>query len=296
MRLHYYILDVFTRHKLEGNPLAIVLEADEVDSLTMQRIASEFNLSETVFLMRPRHARHLTSMRIFTKTRELPFAGHPTVGAAVLLGLRHRSTAVRIEEEIGVITAVTEKYSETSGNARFTLPQLPVDAGPAPDAEALSSVLGLTPDEIGFGDHRPSRFSAGVPFTLIPVANAAALRTIKVERRGWQDVFGEKDSSAYVYTQTPEEKDCDLAARMFSPMMGIDEDPATGSAAAALAGAITAFSKLGEGQHAFTLRQGVEMNRPSRIRLQFKIEEGRLSHAAIGGDAVIIGEGKLDLP
>jgi trans-2,3-dihydro-3-hydroxyanthranilate isomerase len=106
MKLNYLLLDVFTRERLKGNPLAVVLKADGLLDGEMQAIAREFNLSETVFIQKPHAERNTASVRIFTPTVELPFAGHPTVGAAVVLGLQNKVSAVRLEEQIGLITAL----------------------------------------------------------------------------------------------------------------------------------------------------------------------------------------------
>ncbi|HEY9010213.1 MAG TPA: PhzF family phenazine biosynthesis protein [Devosia sp.] len=292
MKLDYLLLDVFTTERLKGNPLAVVLKADHLLDDQMQAIAGEFNLSETVFICKPRLDRHSARVRIFTPAVELPFAGHPTVGAAVVLGLQYRSTAVRIEEEVGLITCVIEQPEKRSAFARFALPKLPEPAGEAPDADRLAAALGLSPDEIGCAPYRPAIYSAGVLFYLVPVRDAAALRRVKPERRGWGEVFPLGHSSVYVFTETPDEKENQFAARMFAPGMGLGEDPATGAAAAALIGLLAEHGK--EGQTELVLRQGVEMGRPSRIFIQFRKSGGKLTHGGIGGHAVIVGEGALD--
>src|SRR5579871_3122172 len=112
MKLDYLLIDVFTRERLRGNPLAVVLKADGLLDDQMQHIAAEFNLSETVFLTKPKAERHTAGMRIFTPSVELPFAGHPTVGAAVALGLEHKTSAIRVEEKIGVITCIIERIDK----------------------------------------------------------------------------------------------------------------------------------------------------------------------------------------
>ena len=119
MKLNYLLLDVFTRERLKGNPLAVVLKADGLLDGEMQAIAREFNLSETVFILKPHAERNTAAVRIFTPTVELPFAGHPTVGAAVVLGLQNKVSAVRLEEQVGLITALFEKADKRSGEARF---------------------------------------------------------------------------------------------------------------------------------------------------------------------------------
>lgn len=293
MKLNYVLLDVFTTERLKGNPLAVVLKADGLLDDQMQAIAAEFNLSETVFIQKAQSERHAASVRIFTPTVELPFAGHPTVGAAVVLGLQNRSTAVRLEEKVGVITCVIERVEKDVGLARFALPRLPEEAGQAPSAEAIATTLGLAPEEIGCGPYQPAVFSAGVPYYLLPVKDAAALRRIRLERRGWDDIYPSGRGAIYVFTLTPDERDNDFAARMFAPGMGLGEDPATGSAAAALIGLVARHTD--NGQHEFRLRQGHEIGRPSLITMQLRKDDDRLTHGGIGGHAVIVGEGTLNL-
>lgn len=293
MRLNYVLLDVFTTERLKGNPLAVVMKADDLSAAQMQAIAGEFNLSETVFVRQPHAVRHTASIRIFTPEVELPFAGHPTVGAAVVLGLQNRSTAVRLEEEVGLITCVIERTSKDVGYARFGLPKLPEEVGQASSKEKIAATLGIEPDDVGFGPYEPALFSAGVPFYLVPVKDTDVLRRLRLERRGWDQVYPEGHHSVYVFAPTPEERGNDFAARMFSPGMGLGEDPATGAAAAALIGLLARFSQ--EGQSEVRLRQGQEMGRPSVISLQMRKENGQLTHGGIGGSAVIIGEGWLEI-
>lgn len=291
MKLNYLILDVFTTTRLKGNPLAVVSRADGLLDDQMQAIAGEFNLSETVFITRPKSERHTAAVRIFTPSVELPFAGHPTVGAAVALGLETRSSAVRIEERVGVITCIIENLNRRAGFARFALPVLPEEAGKAPDALKIAMALGIEPEDVGCGLYHPAVFTAGVIFYLVPVRNTAVLRRIRPERRGWNEVFPLGHSAVYVFTETPAEADNQLAARMFG--MGVGEDPATGSAAAALIGLLARHAD--DGQAEYVLRQGHEMGRPSRIMIQFRKEGGDLTHGGIGGHAVVIGEGVLEL-
>ena len=293
MKLNYLLLDVFTKERLKGNPLAVVTKADGLLDDQMQAIAAEFNLSETIFITRPKSERHTAGVRIFTPSVELPFAGHPTVGAAVVLGLETRSTALRIEERVGVITAVVEKGGRRSGFARFALPVLPEEVGKAPDTLRIAAALGIEPEDIGCGIYKPAVYSAGVVFYLLPVRNAAVLKRIRLEQRGWNEAFPLGHNSVYVFTETPSEDDNQLAARMFAPGMGLGEDPATGGAAAALIGLLARHAN--DGQAEFALRQGAEMGRPSRIMMQFRKEGGQLTYGSIGGDAVIVGEGTLDL-
>ncbi len=293
MKLDYTLLDVFTTERLSGNPLAVVGKADGLLDDQMQRIAAEFNLSETVFITKPKTERHTAALRIFTPQVELPFAGHPTVGAAVVLGLETKMTAIRLEEPIGVITCVIERIDRSTGNARFALPHLPMVAGSAPDTHRIALALGLVPEDIGFGAHKPSVYSAGVIFYLVPVKSAAVLARVTPDRRGWNEIFQLGHNSVYVYCETREEHGNDFAARMFAPGMGLGEDPATGAGAAALIGALAGDAP--GGQTEYRLRQGKEMGRPSLITLQIRKDGDTLTHGGIGGSAVIVGQGTLDL-
>ena len=292
MKLNYLLLDVFTREPLKGNQLAVVPKADGLLDDEMQAIAREFNLSETVFILKPKAERNTAAVRIFTPHTELPFAGHPTIGAAVALGLQNKVSAVRIEEKVGLITALFEKTGRCSGEARFALPRLPSRVADLTDTLGIAQALGIEVEDIGCDVYRPAVFSAGVTFHLVPVRNAAVLRRIQVNQALFNTVFRHDHNSAYVFTLTPDEPDNDLAARMFG--MDIGEDPGTGSAAAALIG-LLAEDALGTGQTDYVLRQGHEMGRPCRITIQFRKNDDVLIHGGIGGHAVIIGEGTLDL-
>ncbi|WDR05378.1 PhzF family phenazine biosynthesis protein [Devosia rhodophyticola] len=295
MALDYLLLDVFTRERLQGNPLAVVLHADGLRDKQMQAVAQEFNLSETVFLQKPAVERNSAAVRIFTPSQELPFAGHPTIGAAVVLGLANKANAVRIEEKIGLITALFERVDKQSGEARFTLPRLPEQVAPAADRFAIALALGIDADEVGCGPFKPAVYSAGNIFHLVPVRDAGVLARIERNYGVWGQAFPHGRQSVYVFTQTPDEPNTDLAARMFSPGMGMSEDPGTGSAAAALIGLLAAHETTADGQVDLMLRQGQEMGRLCRIEIQMRKKNDVLDHGAIGGHAIIVGEGRLML-
>lgn len=292
MKRDYLILDVFTRSPLSGNPLAVLTDATGLMDDEMQAIAKEFNLSETIFFLKPLSERNAASVRIFTPYAELPFAGHPTIGAAVVLGLNGRAGVIRIEEQIGLVSALVEKIDHRTGSARFTLPKLPERVGELPDILSIAQALGLEPEDIGCEFYKPVAYSAGNPFHLIPVRSAEVLTRIKLNGLIWNKAFPYARNAAYVFTLTPNEPHNDIAARMFG--MGLGEDPGTGSAAAALIGLVA--EQLSDTDQAdLVIRQGHEMGRPCRITLHIKKEDGALTHAAIGGDAVIIGSGTLEI-
>lgn len=295
MMLDYLLLDVFTDRRFSGNQLAVVPQGDGLLDDEMQAIAREFNLSETVFIRKPKADRNTASLRIFTPQAELPFAGHPTVGAAVVLGLQNKVSAVRLEEHVGLVTALFEKVDRRTGEARFALPRLPERVGKAPEKRDIALALGIEAEEIGCGTFQPDVFSAGNIFYLLPVRDAGVLKRIKLNPGGWAEIFPLGHNSVYVFTRTKGEAGVDFAARMFSPGMGIPEDPGTGAAAAALIGLLAEHEEKTSGQVDYVLRQGDEMGRPCRITLQLRKDNDVLVHGGIGGRAVIVGEGRLDL-
>lgn len=306
MPRRYAVLDVFTDTPLEGNPLAVVLDAQGLDDAAMQRIAGEFALSETVFVLPPENDRHRARLRIFTPMMELPFAGHPTVGSAVLLALEHGSggadaQAFGLEETVGVVPCVAEILAAGEGpergRARFHLPKLPVPFGEGSEKSAAdcAMALGLDPDDIGFDRHMPSRHTAGVPYDLVPVRSLEALARMKPSAH-FEPVFGDSTHpAAYVYAREGAARGRVFRARMVGLGLGsgVREDPATGSAAAAFAGALMEHEPMGEGTHDVLIEQGVEMGRRSLIALQLVIENGALVSAEIGGGAVVVARGEL---
>lgn len=304
MKRKYYIYDVFTSSRLAGNPLAIVLDAEGLDGERMQSIAREFNLSETVFITAPRERQHTARLRIFTPGLELPFAGHPTIGAAVALGARQgnassapRTAILMLEEAVGAVRCVATVKGD-GGHAEFDLPRLPEPVDWRASRETLAAALGLGHHEIGFENHEISAWSAGVPFACVPVADLEAAGRARLDAQQWEAAAAREDGKAavlapYVYCRETVKHDHSFHARLFAPGGGIPEDPATGAAAAALAGAILRFDQPVDGSHRFAIEQGIEMGRPSSIRLEMDVEEGRIHAARIGGQAICVAEGVL---
>ena len=300
MTRRFYTLDVFTEQALAGNPLAVVLDSEGLDDARMQTIAREFNLSETVFVFAPRNPLHSARIRIFTPARELPFAGHPTIGAACLLGhvrapelIAAQDLRIVLEEAVGDVVCLVRHRVDRALAANFALPRLPerLDAPPPPIAE-IAHGLGLAEADIGFDRHKPSLFSAGAPFLFVPVRSREAVAKARPGRTPWTDDDG---PATYLYTREVVEKGAAFHARMFGGGWGVPEDPATGSAAAAFAGVALAYDRPSDGEHVLILEQGFEMGRPSRIVLGFDVRDGALRSASIGGSAVIVSSGEMDL-
>jgi trans-2,3-dihydro-3-hydroxyanthranilate isomerase len=291
MTRRYFILDVFASAALQGNPLAVVLDPDGLDDATLQAIAREFNLSETTFVFPPDTDRHKARVRIFTPANELPFAGHPTIGTAALLALLtgEDASAFGLELLIGTVPCVVQRVTEGTAKARFRAAKLPEPAGEPVAIAAAAEALGLDSGDIVDGAHRISRFSAGVPYDCVPVASLDALGRAK-PRGSFSRTFRGAHPSAYVYTNLGSGQ---FRARMFAPDLGVPEDPATGSAAVAFAGALMAAHAFPDGAHDIVIEQGVEMGRPSRLDMQLIVESGALTGVELAGNAVIVAEGRL---
>jgi len=291
-------LDVFTTRPFGGNPLAVVLDASGLDDAAMQQIAREFNLSETVFVLPARDKAHRARIRIFTVAHEMPFAGHPTVGAAVLLALEDKidKGAMQIEEPVGVVscTVTTQGPGSRRGTAVFTVPRRSALETTDISRKACAEALNLDPSDIGFDAHRPVVASAGVPFLFIPLANLTALARARPDEAASIAGIGAFGDALFLYTMD-EEGDADYRARMFSPGLGTLEDPATGAAAAAFPAVLMDAETRVDGHHKVRIDQGLEMGRPSRIDLGFSVKDGRLvdGTTTIGGGAVLVAEGVL---
>lgn len=301
MRLRFHTLDVFTTTRFGGNPLAVVLEADGLDGARMQAIAREFNLSETVFVLKPQSPNHSARIRIFTPKSEIPFAGHPTIGSAILLAeLRatnlggSRDAIIVLEEEVGVVRIGVRFRPGQTVFAEFDAPKLPSDLGSVPAMEDIAAAVGLIPSELGFENHRPSRLSAGLPYYFIPVRSLGAIARSRAVTSRWEQAFG-ATGAAYIYCRETEHNTAHFHARMFDPGHGIAEDPATGSAAAAFAGVIAQYDQPPGGEHRYEIEQGFEMGRPSHIQLSLVMNDGRLQTVRIGGHAVRVSDGEIEV-
>ena len=174
--------------------------------------------------------------------------------------------------------------------------KLPEDAGPSPPPDQLAAALGLIPAEIGFENHRPTRYSAGNPFIFVPVASLEAIAKARVASHHWDSVMkGQGLLGAFLYCRQTVRTNSAFHGRFFGPDFGVPEDPATGSAAVGLAGVIHRFDALPDGLHKRIIEQGYEMGRPSLIALSLEIERGKLHAVRIGGHAVRVAEGKIEV-
>ena len=284
---NYYLLDVFTEQPFSGNPLAVFLEAGELDTRTMQALANELNLAETVFLSAPTAPNHYP-MRIFTPARELPFAGHPTVGAAHLLAEHNLITPERplvLQPAVGELTV---RYHQ--GRATFTTAKPIMTKESTMDRITAVELLGLDIHQV-VGD--PVIASFGLPFHLIELANRSALESVNISSAHWMGTVA-FSAAEQIYLYVVEQQSGEtmqIRSRMFCMHGSICEDPATGSAAAALTGYL---ASLRRDSLECRIHQGDEMGRPSIIHTAAngEIKPGLVT---VGGNAVVVGQGEIYL-
>ena len=302
MKYPFATYDVFTTARFGGNPLAIVEDADALSDAQMQTIAREFNLSETIFVLKPKDPANTASVRIFFPTAEIPFAGHPTVGCAIHLATKKYKpgcsfeTTIRLEEVAGLVPVKVSRIGDVP-RAQFTAPVTPYAVDVAvPSAEAIASAIGLAASDIGFDGHRPGVFKGGPGFLYVPLNSRDALARARVIEPHWSNLFADLGTRmAYMYTRGGDGADTNYRARAYAPLDGIPEDPATGSATAILAAQLLAAEKLADGTHRFKLEQGYEMGRPSDLWLEADVADAKLVAVRVAGQAVQIMSGVLDI-
>jgi trans-2,3-dihydro-3-hydroxyanthranilate isomerase len=289
----YYLCDVFTDRTFAGNQLAVLTDARGLDEATMQAVAREFNFSETVFVTPPTEPSHTARMRIFTPGGELPFAGHPTIGTAFVLGsigATPGADELVFEQGLGPVKVAIERDRGRIVRCTLTAPRAPEQNAAAPSARALAAMLGLEPADLA----GPAEgWSCGVPFLIVPLVSTDALQRARLSLDRWTRLLSTRQvSKIYPVARVDEST---WRVRMFAPSIGIGEDAATGSAAAAFAGWLARRAQPASGFHRWTIRQGAEMGRPSTIHLDAEVSEGHAVSVRVGGASVMVADGVLRL-
>lgn len=302
MRYRYVTTDVFTGHRYGGNPLAVVLDAVGLTTEQMQTIAREFNYSETSFVLPPEHAEHTAWVRIFTPDREVPFAGHPNVGTAVVVASEWALAGQPIpekfvfEEAAGLVEISLVRGERGIESAQLLAPE-PLSCASVPDLHAVARALTLDIADIKVTEHLPRVVSVGLPFLVAQLANRDALRRASPNAEGYAHLLPlDGAKSIYVYTTDTQsdtiDRPTDIQARMFTARM--TEDPATGSATAAMA-ALRASLRKADGVLVLRVGQGVDMGRPSLLLAQAEPRTDGI-WAGVAGQAVIVMDGHLFAP
>ena len=303
MRYRYYTADVFTRQPFSGNQLAVFPDARGLDGATMQRVAREFNLSETAFALPPEDPHHTRRLRIFTPGAEMPFAGHPTVGSAFVLAavgeipIHGDTTPIIFEEIVGPVPVTICAGAGKPVFTQLSAAQLPVFGPPAPPLDELAAMLSLFPADLLDGDFAPQAVSCGAPFLFLPLRDLDALGRARIRHDRWADLLaGYWAPQVFLFTFETDGGACDLRARMYAPGLGIAEDPATGAAATALAGYLGVRDRTRDGVLHWVVLQGVEMGRPSTLHIEADKSGGVITAIRVGGTSVLVSEGWMDIP
>jgi trans-2,3-dihydro-3-hydroxyanthranilate isomerase len=306
---HFATADVFTSRQFGGNQLAVVLDATGLSDDEMLSITREFNYSETTFVLPPERG-GACRVRIFTPGGEVPFAGHPTVGTAHVLfalgrlraGAGEREARVVLEENVGdvpVAVRLPERGDAAFGGpepefAQLTAVRLPEERREH-DVDALAAALSLSPDDFVGGDWTPATASCGLPFVLVPLKSRAAVARARVRMDEWERRLAPDSWSRepMVFAMDAESSGADIRARVFVPSLSVPEDPATGSACAALGGYLAARTPRLDGTLRWVVEQGVEMGRPSRLEIEADKSGGRVTAVRVGGSSVVVSTGEM---
>jgi len=300
MQRRYVTVDVFTDAVFGGNPLAVVLDAAGLAPGRMQAIAAEFNYAETTFVLPARGAGNTAHVRIFTPRSEVPFAGHPNVGTAVVLARELEAQGnsptdlLLFEEAAGLVPMRVLREGGLVIGAELRAPE-PLTTRSLASAQDAADCLSLSPSDIELAIHPPQVLSVGLPFLVVEVASREALRRARPNVAAHERILpsiGTDAVYAYCRGSRPEE----LHARMFSPLDGIVEDPATGSAAAATISRLAALRSEPDASIAWRIEQGIEMGRPSLLLGRTEKHGGAVTAVHVAGRAVPVMHGFLNVP
>jgi trans-2,3-dihydro-3-hydroxyanthranilate isomerase len=301
VQLHFVTVDVFADEQFGGNPVAVVLNADGMNTKQMQSIATEFNLSETTFVFPPANNKNTAKVRIFTPRAEMPFAGHPNIGTAFVLAQVGESYGkliadddVTFEEIAGLVRIDFLKSGRSVIGARLAAPQ-PLAVGEIFPAEAIAECCGMAAGDILTATHAPSLASCGTPFVIAEVKSREALAAALPRSDAFaHHLPAEKAVGVMLYVQSPANH-ADIQCRMFAPLFGVAEDPATGSAAVALIGLLASLDPQPDATVEKIFAQGFEMGRPSLLHASADKAAGKVTATYVGGNCVPVMHGIVEL-
>ena len=300
MDINFVTVDVFTDRQFGGNPLAVVLDAKGLDETQMQAIAAEFNLAETTFVLPPANPENTAEVRIFTPKSEMPFAGHPNIGTAYVLGRMGSSYGRKLpepfvfEEKAGLVRLDLTRKDGLLTGATLVTPQ-PLQTGRTISNEIIAEACSIAAADIDLRNHAPLVVSCGAPFVATELKTRGAL----VAARPRSEIFSrhlpmDLVTGVFLYWQGTGEP-FDIECRMFAPLFGIPEDPATGSANAAMIGLLAQLMPEKAIEISKRVSQGSQMNRPSVIEASARKVPGSETLLRIGGDCVPVSEGRITL-
>jgi len=299
----YEVVDVSTTTPFGGNPLAVIPDARGLQAPLMQRIAAEFGYSETAFVFPAEDTRHTATVRIFTPVVEVLFAGHPNVGTGFVLARGQTVFGQAVgdemwfEEQAGLVRVSVLRRGGTVCGASISAPR-PLEIGQPVPLQLVAACASLSPEDIATEQHPPLVLSVGLPFAFAELASRAALARARSRRDRFEEAEGAfplpGGFALFLYVPvlgtTPR-----YSARMFAPLDNVAEDPATGSAAAALAAYLVARLPESNAEVDLVIEQGVDMGRPSLLNLHVRKLEGVVRSVTVGGDCVLVMRGELSL-
>jgi trans-2,3-dihydro-3-hydroxyanthranilate isomerase len=295
MQLEFVTVDVFTDRRFGGNPLAVVLNGERLTTAQMQAIAGEFNLSETTFVLPPKDPAHTAEVRIFTPKAEIRFAGHPNVGTAFALARRgHAHDPLLFEEKAGLVAVDLMRQQGTVVGARLTAPQ-PLTVGEEVAVDVVAAACGLDPGDIVAERHKPCVAGCGTVFVLAAAKDREALERAQPRSDVFARHFPVGGATGIHLYLADGSNGVDISARMFAPLHGVPEDPATGSANLALAALLASLRPEPDLALALRIGQGIEMGRPSLLDASVEKREGRVGRPRIGGRCVAVMHGHIDI-
>ena len=302
-RLQFYQADVFTDEPFGGNPVAVFPDADGLTDEELQRIAREMNLSETVFVFPPTDPAAVVKMRIFTPTQEIPFAGHPVIGTFFVLGslgrLTLREPVTRVLQECNLGLFPVDIHSHDGVIERVVMAQPSpefLDVIDEPEALfAIARSLGMTKSAITESRFPVQVVSTGLPVIIVPVRTLTAVRSIVPDVAAIAELSQQYGANGMmVFSTMTVEQSSSVHTRMFAPLIGIVEDPATGSASGALGAYLVQHGVVDiRPETEITAEQGYEIDRPSRILIQVNSDDDAIQGVMVGGESILVVEGTL---
>ena len=300
MQIPFVTVDVFTDRKFGGNQLAVIPDGRDLTSAQMQAIAGEFNIAETTFVLPPQDRAHTAQVRIFTPRAELPFAGHPNIGTAYVLAMeankagRALAEPLVFEEKAGLVRLDLIKDGNSTSGARLAPPQA-LHRGEDLDAEIIAAACSLPASDIETANHRPCVASCGNPLVFAELKTRAALAAAQPRTEVFtKHLPAEQITGVLLYVHDRRDG-FDLQVRMFAPLYGIPEDPATGSGNVALAGLLASLRREPDVRLTLRIGQGIDLGRPSLLEASAEKKNGKLVGLLIGGRCVPMMRGTLEV-